>query len=229
MCRSGGVGKGRLALKSFFSPREEGEAGRGPAVDPTSPVFASHGFPEADQNTPQEDCLKPPCEAFLMVQRSEEEGTLSLSTPLIGQQAKLTFPLQVAGDGYPSGSVPPPPVRVNRAHQQPSTIRARGHKRLESHIQKRPAPKGHPLYSRVSKAQSIPANTEANAPPVKCCGLSCSVQGFHLSAGIQDLPHPMPQSSCTRSGIPAQSSLEQIFPVPDLRPPDKRPQAGGGL
>lgn len=165
-----------------------------------------------------------------MVQRSEEEGTLSLSNPLIGQQARLTFLLQVADDRCPSGYVPPPPpVRVNRAHQQARTIWARGHKRLESHIQKRPPPTGHALYSRVSKARSIPANTKADAPPVKCCGFSCSVQGFHLSAGTQDLPHPMPRPSCTRSGIPAQSSLEQIFPVPDLRPPNKRPQAGGGL
>lgn len=105
-----------MALKPLFSLREEGEAGRGPVIDPTSPVFASHRYPEADQNTLQEGCLQPPREASLMVQRSEEEGTLSLSTPLIGQQARLTFLLPVTGHGYPSGCVPPPNCALSTVH-----------------------------------------------------------------------------------------------------------------
>lgn len=102
MCGSGGAGKGHLDLKPLFSPREEGEAGQGP-VDPTSPMFASHCYPKADQNTQREDCLKPPTEAFLMAQKGQEEGTRSLATALILQQAKPTFLLAEASPlGFPS-------------------------------------------------------------------------------------------------------------------------------
>lgn len=49
-----------------------------------------------------------------MVQRSKEEGTLSLSTILVSQQAKLTFLPPVEGNRRPRDYTPPAsPVHIS--------------------------------------------------------------------------------------------------------------------
>lgn len=64
-----------------------------------------------------------------MVQRSKKE-TLSLSTILVSQQAKLTFLPPVQGNRRPRDYTPPaPPAPITCAHQQPNAIQTRGYKR----------------------------------------------------------------------------------------------------